>query len=156
MEYEFEVLVYRTYGEMIMFNVKIDLTGQEVERIKGLIAKYEAEREEEDTYEDFVPEPSLLQILEDGDEELFDKFWWDNIYRQVFVKMLVDGIENGYIEKYPEDDFDYDNEDDFDDIQDMYSDAFGFIDLEHSSCCLCGIPVEWKKPVPEFCLSHNR
>jgi hypothetical protein len=32
----------------------------------------------------------------------------------------------------------------------MYSDAFGFIDLEHSSCCLCGIPVEWKKPVPEF------
>lgn len=151
MEYEFEVLVYRTYGDgMIMFNVKIDLTDQEVERIKGLIAKYEAEREEKDTYEDFVPEPSLLQILEDGDEELFDKFWWDNIYRPVFVKMLVNGIENGYIEKYPEDDFDYDNEDDFDDIQDMYSDAFGFIDLEHSSCCLCGIPVEWKKPVPEF------
>lgn len=151
MEYEFGVLVYRTYGDgMIMFNVKIDLTDQEVERIKGLIAKYEAEREEKDTYEDFVPEPSLLQILEEGDEELFDKFWWDNIYRPVFVKMLVNGIENGYIEKYPEDDFDYDNEDDFDDIQDMYSDAFGFIDLEHSSCCLCEIPEEWKKPVPEF------
>ena len=42
---------------------------------------------------------------------------------------------------YDEDDFDYDNEDDFDDIQDMYSDD---IDLEHSSCCICRIPEEWK------------
>jgi hypothetical protein len=55
--------------------------------------------------------------------------------------MLVNGIENGYIEKYPQDDFDYDNEDDFDDICDMYSDD---IDLEHSSCCICRIPEEWK------------
>ena len=45
------------------------------------------------------------------------------------------------IEKYPQDDFDYDNEDDFDDICDMYSDN---IDLEHSSCCICRISEEWK------------
>jgi hypothetical protein len=58
-----------------------------------------------------------------------------------FVKMLENGIENGYIEKYPQDDFDYDNEEDFDDIQDMYSDD---IELEHSSCCICRIPEDWK------------
>ena len=140
MEYKFEVKVYMTYDDE-MITVKIDLTDQEVERIKLLIAKYEAERVKEDTHGEYVPETSLLQILEEGDKDLFRKFWWDNIYRPVFVKMVVNGIENGHIEKYPQDDFDYDNEEDFFDIQDMYSDD---IDLEHSSCCCCRIPEEWK------------
>lgn len=96
-------------------------------------------KEEPADPEEYVPATSLLQILQEGNKDLFNKFWWDHIYRPVFVKMLVNGIENGHIEKYPEDDFDYDNEDEFLDIQDTYSED---IDLEHSSCCICKIPEE--------------
>ena len=121
--------------------VEIDLSDEEVETIKSLIAVYESKKEEPADLEEYVPPTDLLQILEDNDKKLFDKFWWDTIYPRVFIKMLINGIENGYIEKYDEDDFDYDNEDDFNDIQDMYSDD---IELEHSSCCICRIPEDWK------------
>ena len=141
MKYKFQVKVFMTYDDDEI-EVEIDLSDEEVKTIKALIAAYESKKEEPADLEEYVPETSLLQILEQGNKELFDKFWWDTIYPRVFIKMLVNGIENGYIEQYPQDDFDYDNEDEFDDIQDMYSDD---IDLEHSSCCICRIPEEWMK-----------
>jgi len=139
MKYKFQVMVALTYKDEDI-EVEIDLSDEEVETIKSLIAVYESKKEEPADLEEYVPPTDLLQILEDNDKKLFDKFWWDTIYPRVFIKMLINGIENGYIEKYDEDDFDYDNEDDFDDIQDMYSDD---IDIEHSSCCICRIPEDW-------------
>ena len=138
MKYKFQVKVCLTYSDEDI-EVEIPLSGEEIDKIKKLVADYENAKEQPADEEDYVPETSLLQILEDGAPDLFDKFWWDAIYPRVFIKMLVNGIENGYIEKYDEDDFDYENEDDFLDIQDMYSDD---IDLEHSSCCICRIPKE--------------
>lgn len=140
MKYKFQVKVCLTYSDEDI-EVEIPLSGEEVDKIKKLVADYENAKEKPADEEDYIPETSLLQILEDGAPDLFDKFWWDAIYPRVFIKMLVNGIENGYIEKYDEDDFDYDNEDDFLDIQDMYSDD---IELEHSSSCICRIPEEWK------------
>ena len=140
MKYNFLVMVALTYKDEDI-EVEIDLSDEEVKTIKALIADYESKKEKPADPEEYVPETSLLQILQEGNKELFDKFWWDTIYPRVFIKMLVNGIENGYIKKYPEDDFDYGNEDDFDDIQDMYSDD---IDLECSGCCICRIPEAWK------------
>ena len=139
MKYMFQVMVALTYSDKDI-EVEVPLSDKEVDKIKQLIAENNIEEEPEDE-EEYVPPTDLLQILEDNDKKLFDKFWWDTIYPRVFIKMLVNGIENGNIEKYDEDDFDYDNEDDFDDIQDMYSDD---IELEHSSCCICRIPEDWK------------
>ncbi len=140
MKYKFQVMVAMTYHDEDI-EVEVELSDDEVAQIKKLVADYEKSKEQPANEDDYVPETSLLQILEQGNKELFDKFWWDTIYPRVFIMMLVNGIENGYIEKYDEDDFDYDNEDDFLDIQDMYSDD---IELEHSSCCICRIPEEWK------------
>lgn len=139
MKYKLKVKVCKTYFDDEI-EVKVELSDDEVSQIKKLVADYEDTKEKQADEEAYVPETSLLQILEQGNKELFDKFWWDTIYPRVFIKMLINGIENGYIERYPQDDFDYDNEDDFDDIQDMYSDD---IDLEHSSSCICKIPEEW-------------
>ena len=140
MKYKFQVMVALTYKDEDI-EVEIDLSDEEVKTIKALMAAYESKKEEPADPEEYVLETSLLQILQEGNKDLFNKFWWDTIYPRVFIKMLVNGIENGYIEKYDEDDFDYDNEDAFDDIQDMYSDD---IELEHSSCCICRIPEDWR------------
>ena len=139
-KYKFNVMVALTYSDKDI-EVEVPLSDKEVAKIKQLIAENNNIEEEPEDEEEYVPPTDLLQILDDNDKKLFDKFWWDTIYPRVFIKMLVNGIENGYIEKYDEDDFDYDNEDDFDDIQDMYSDD---IELEHSSCCICRIPEDWK------------
>ena len=140
MKYKFQVKVYMTYYDEDI-KVEIDLSDEEVKTIKTLVADYLSKHKKSADPGEYNPGTSLLLILEEGNRELFNKFWWDAIYRPVFVKMLENGIENGYIEKYPQDDFDYDNEEDFNDICKMYSDD---IDLEHSSCCLCRIPEEWK------------
>ena len=140
MKYKFQVMVALTYKDEDI-EVMVDLSDEEVKTIKALIAAYESKKEDPADPEESVPETSLLQILEQGNNELFDKFWWDTIYPRVFIKMLANGIENGYIKKYDDDDFDYNNKDDFFDIQDMYSDD---IDLEHSNCCICRIPEEWR------------
>ena len=139
MKYMFQVKVFKTYYDEDI-EVEVELTNDEVARIKELVASSTSTNEEPVDEDAYVPEPDLLLILEDGEPKLFKKFW-DAIMPPVFVEMLINGIENGYIEKYDEDDFDYDNEDDFDDIQDMYSDD---IELEHSSCCICKIPADWK------------
>ena len=140
MKYNFLVMVALTYEDEDI-EVEIDLSDEEVETIEALVAAYKSKKEEPANPEEYVPETSLLQILEQGNKELFDKFWWDTIYPRVFIEMLINGIENGYIEKYNEDDFDYENEGDFLDICDMYSDD---IHIEHSSSCICRIPEEWR------------
>ena len=139
MQYKFKVKVFKTSIDEI--EVKVELSNDEVSQIKQLVASYESDKEQSADEETNVLGTSLLQILEQGNKELFDKFWWDAIYPRVFIEMLINGIENGYIKKYDEDDFDYENEDDFLDICDMYSDD---IHIEHSSSCICRIPMEWK------------
>ena len=138
MKYKFLVMVALTNKDKDI-EVEVELSDNEVAKIKKLVAANVSTDKQPQDEDDFVPEPDLLQILEDGEPKLFEKFW-DVIMPRVFVEMLIDGFNNGYIEKYDEDDFDYDNEDDFDDIQDMYSDD---IDIEHSSCCICRIPEDW-------------
>ena len=55
----------------------------------------------------------------------------------VFVEMLIDGFNNGYIEKGAKDGFDDYHEADFDELYEMY----GYeMELEHSNCCICRIP----------------
>ena len=139
MKYKFQVMVALTYEDKDI-EVEIDLSNEEVAKIKQYVTESAASAVEKNE-EDYSPKPSLLLILEEKDKELFNKFWWDVIYPRVFIMMLINGIKNGYIDKYEEDDFDYKNEDDFDDICDMYSDD---IELEHSSCCICRIPEEWR------------
>ena len=139
MKYKFQVMVALTYEDKDI-EVEIDLSNEEVAKIKQYVTESAASAVEKNE-EDYSPKPSLLLILEEKDKELFNKFWWDVIYPRVFIMMLINGIKNGYIEKYEEDDFDYKNEDDFDDICDMYSDD---IQLEHSSSCICRIP-DWAK-----------
>jgi hypothetical protein len=139
MKYKFQVMVALAY-ENKGIEVEVDLSDEEVAKIKQYVAEsvISAVKKNEENYS---PEPSLLLILEEKDKDLFGKFWRDVIYPHVFVMFLIDGIKNGDIEKYEEDDFDYENRDDFDDICDMYSDD---IQLEHSSSCICRIP-DWAK-----------
>lgn len=120
--------------------VEVELTDDEVARIKELVASSIATNEEPVDEDAYVPETDLLLILEDGEPKLFKKFW-DAIMPPVFVEMLINGIENGYIEQHDDDDFyDY-HEADFDELYAMYGDD---IELEHSSCCICKIPGDWK------------
>ena len=88
MKYKFQVMVALTYKDEDI-EVEIDLSDEEVETIKSLITVYESKKEEPADLEEYVPPTDLLQILEDNDKKLFDKFWWDTIYPHVFIKMLV-------------------------------------------------------------------
>lgn len=139
MKYKFQVKVFKTYYDEDI-EVEVELTDDEVARTKDLVASSIATNEEPVDEDAYVPEPELLQFLEDNDEELFKKFW-DAIMPSVFVEMLINGIENGYIEQHDDDDFyDY-HEADFDELYAMYGDD---IVLEHSGCCICKIPADWK------------
>lgn len=139
MKYKFQVKVFKTYYDEDI-EVEVDLSDDEVSSIKKLVASSTSTNEEPVDEDAYVPETDLLQILEDNDKELFGKFW-DVIKPSVFVEMLINGIENGYIERHDDDDFyDY-HEADFDELYAMYGDD---IVLEHSSCCICKIPGDWK------------
>lgn len=137
MKYKFQVMVALTYEDKDI-EVEVELSDEEVARIKQLIAGNINSEEPEDK-EAYVPPMDLLQILEDNDEELFDKFW-DIIMPPVFVEFLIDAFNNGYIEQHDDDEFDDYYEADFDEVYDMYGDD---IELEHSSCCICRIPEDW-------------
>ena len=139
MKYKFQVKVFKTYYDEDI-EVEVDLSDDEVSRIKKLVASSASTNEEPEDEEAYVPPMDLLQILEDNDEELFDKFW-DVIKPPVFVEMLIDGFNNGYIEKDAKDEFDDYHESDFDELYEMYGDE---MELEHSSCCICKIPADWK------------
>ena len=139
MKYKFQVKVFKTYYDEDI-EVEVDLLDDEIARIKKLVASSTSTNEEPVDEDAYVPETDLLQILEDNDEDLFDKFW-DVIMPPVFIEMLINGIDNGHIEQHDDDEFfDY-YEADFDEVYDMYGDD---IELEHSSCCICRIPKEWK------------
>ena len=138
-KYKFKVMVALTYLDKDI-EVEVPLSDKEVARIKHLIAENINSEEEPEDEEVYVPPMNLLQILEDNDEELFDKFW-DVIMPPVFIEMLMNGIDNGHIEQHDDDEFfDY-YEADFDEVYNMYGDD---IELEHSSCCICRIPEDWK------------
>lgn len=139
MKYKFQVMVALTYEDKDI-EVEVDLSDDEVSRIKKLVASSASTNEEPEDEEAYVPPTDLLQILEDNDEELFKKFW-NAIMPPVFIEMLMNGFDNGHIEQHDDDEFfDY-YEADFDEVYDMYGDD---IELEHSSCCICRIPKEWK------------
>lgn len=135
MKYKFNVMVALTYSDKDI-EVEVPLSDKEVAKIKQLIAKNDNIEEEPEDEEEYVPPTDLLQILEDGEPKLFEKFW-DVIMPPVFVEMLIDGFNNGYIEKGAKDEFDDYHEADIDELYDMYGDE---IELEHSSSCICRIP----------------
>ena len=142
MKYNFQVMVALTYEDKDI-EVEVDLSDDEVSRIKKLVASSASTNEEPEDEEAYVPPTDLLQILEDNDEELFDKFW-DVIMPPIFIEMLINGFDNGHIEQHDDDEFfDY-YEADFDEVYDMYGDD---IELEHSSCCICRIPEEWSSNI---------
>ena len=138
MKYKFNVMVALTYSDKDI-EVEVELSDKEVARIKELVAASTATDNEPNDRDDYVPEKSLLYILEENDSELFDKFW-DVIMPPVFVEMLINGFANGYIEKDAKDDFDDYHKADFDELYAMYGDE---IELEHSSCCICKVPGKW-------------
>ena len=141
-KYKFKVMVAQTYSDKDI-EVEVPLSDAEVTKIKGFVAAFIASRknhkhDQMDGFE-YVPPMDLLQILEDNDKELFDKFW-DVIMPPVFIEMLMNGLDNGHIEQHDDDEFfDY-YEADFDEVYEMYSND---IELEHSSCCICRIPDYW-------------
>ena len=135
MKYKFKVKVALTYKDKDI-EVEVELSDKEVARIKELVAASTATDNEPNDGDYYVPEKSLLYILEENDLELFEKFW-DVIIPAVFVEILIDGFYNGYIEKDRKDEFDDYHEADFDELYDMYGDE---MELEHSSCCICRIP----------------
>ena len=135
MKYKFNVMVALTYSDKDI-EVEVPLSDKEVAKIKQLIAKNDNIEEEPEDEEEYVPPTDLLQILEDGEPKLFEKFW-DIIMPRVFVEMLIDDFNNGYIEKDAKDEFDDYHEADFDELYEMYGDE---MELEHSSCCICRIP----------------
>jgi len=136
MKYNFQVMVALTYEDKDI-DVEIELSDEEVTRIKELVAASAATDEEPEDGENFVPEKSLLSILEENDSELFDKFW-GAIMPPVFVELLTDAMANHSNDmRHDDDEFDDYHEADFDELYDMYGDE---IELEHSSCYICRIP----------------
>ena len=145
MKYKFQVMVALTYVDKDI-EVEIDLSDDEVARIKELVAAdceghEEAEEAEVADEEDYGYESpqDLLQILEDNDPDLFDKFW-DEIFPPVFVECLIDGFENGLEEKHEDDHFRNYRKADFDELYDMYGDA---MELDHDTTCICRVPEEF-------------
>ena len=139
MKYKFQVMVALTYNDKDI-EVEVELSDEEVARIKELVAASAATSAEPKDEDDYVPEPDLLQILEEEEPKLFEKFW-DVIMPPVFIEMLINGFNNGHIEQHDDDEFDDYYEADFDEVYDMYGDD---IELEHSSRCICRIPEDWK------------
>jgi len=141
MKYKFQVMVALTYEDKDI-EVEIELSDGEVVRIKELVAQDSEARSKEKVDEDsYEPPQDLLQILEVHAPELFEKFW-DVIMPPVFVEMLINGFDNGYIEKDRKDEFDDYHEADFDELYAIYGED---IELEHSSCCICKIPQTFRK-----------
>ena len=139
MKYKFQVMVALTYEDKDI-EVEIDLSNEEVSKIKKLVASKVAAKNKTKDEEENTPPMDLLQILEENDETLFDKFW-SVIMPKVFVEQLINGFDNGYIEKDRKDDFDDYYEADFKEIYEIYGED---IELEHSSCCICRVPEEWR------------
>lgn len=139
MKYKFQVMVALTYEDKDI-EVEVELSDEEVARIKELVAASAATSAEPKDEDDYVPEPDLLQTLEEEEPKLFEKFW-DVIMPPVFIEMLINGFNNGHIEQHDDDEFDDYYEADFDEVYDMYGDD---IELEHSNCCICRIPEDWK------------
>ncbi len=137
-KYKFQVMVALTYSDKDI-EVEVPLSEKEADRIKQLIAENNTTEEEPKDEEAYVPPMDLLQILEDNDKELFDKFW-EIIMPPVFIEMLMNGFDNGHIEQHDDDEFDDYCEADFEEVYDMYGND---IELEHSCCCICRIPEEW-------------
>lgn len=143
MLYKFKVTVFLTYKDKEI-EVEVDLSDKEVTRIKELVVDSAANRNESADEDDNVP-LDLLQILEDNDEKLFDKFW-DVIMPPVFVELLIDAMNNfGNDMRLEEDNFKDYRKASFEELYDMYGDS---IDMDHSICCDCRIPEDlYKRPV---------
>ncbi len=140
MKYKFKVMVALTYKDKDI-EVEIPLSDKEVTKIKQLVAENNNTEEENEVDEDaYMTAPSLLTILEENDKDLFKKFW-NIIMPPVFVEFLIDAFDNGDIEEHEDDNFYNYHKADFDKLYEMYGDD---IELEHSSCCICMIPEDWK------------
>lgn len=138
MLYKFKVTVFLTYKDKEI-EVEVDLSDKEVARIKELVAASVVNKEESTDEDDNVP-LDLLQILEDNDEKLFDKFW-DVIMPPVFVELLINAMNNfGNDMRLEEDNFKDYRKASFEELYDMYGDS---IDMDHSICCDCKIPEDW-------------
>ena len=138
MKYKLEVKVALTYKDKDI-EVEVELSNEEVAKIKELVAKSIELQKGVLDEDEFIFERDLLMILESIAPELFDKFW-DAIMPPVFVEVLINGFDNGYIEKHDDDEFDDYYKADFDVLYAMYGDE---MELEHSSCCICKIPEKW-------------
>ena len=136
MKYKFQVMVALTYEDKDV-EVEVELSDEEVARMKELIG--EVRNDEENDEDSYQSPQDLLQILEADAPELFEKFW-EVIMPPVFVEMLINGFDNGCIEKDRKDEYDDYHDANFDEIYDMYGED---IEMEHSSCCICKIPKEW-------------
>ena len=142
MKYRFQVMVAQTHEDKDI-EVEVELSDEEVARIKELVAEDSEVRNKEKADEDsYQPPQDLLQILETNAPELFEKFW-EVIMPPVFVEQLIDAMANyGNGMKHGDDEFDDYREADFDELYDMYG---GDIELDHSSCCICKVPSTFGK-----------
>lgn len=73
MKYKHQVRTTQVYQDKEI-EAKIDISDEEVETIKATVTGYKSPKEKTVGRERNVPETSLLQILEQGNKELFDKF----------------------------------------------------------------------------------
>lgn len=144
MKYTFKVIICLSYRDKET-EVELELSDEEVERIKKLVSKHESKKKKPADPEDYVPETSLLQVLQEGAPDLFRKFW-AVIYKPVFVELLINAMEN-YGADMMHDDDPTDDPEDYRDIpfEELYKMYGPDIEMEHSSCCICRIPEEFVK-----------
>ena len=141
MKYKFEVTIYFTYTEKDI-EVEVELTDKEVTRIKKLVAEdCEARKiaEKELEEDDFLPKQCLLEILDNHDPKLFEKFW-NVIFPPVFVEILISDFEENDAERHEDDNFRDYHKADFDKLYEMYGDT---LEIDYHYACLCKIPEDW-------------
>ena len=122
--------------EAIEFNVNIDLNDSEIQELRDLIDPVA------DLSQGLMPilMDKDMQLSEEGDVNgyyLFDKFD-DVIYPRLYIEILINGLNNGTIQKEKDDHFDDYYSADPEDLYDLYGPSV-FIDRD---ICICEIPQE--------------
>ncbi len=150
MKYKLSVRIFLTYRDKDV-KVEVELSDEEVARIKELVAKdleeqKQVDGDDEDGEDDFVSPPDLLDILDRNSPELFDLLW-DVIFPKVFVESLIDGIKNyGELVRHEDDHYRSHRKVSFDELYEMYGDD---MEIDHYNDCICKIPRSWMPKNPK-------
>lgn len=125
MKYTFNVTIYLTYFDET-YQPEIELSDREIATIKELLSCYSGDLDE-----------GLMPVLEDGPQELYDKFY-DAIFPHVFIAIYNDECQEAGVEHrpYPEE---YWDDDEVRFLISKHKD-----DYEFDGSYICDIPDDWR------------